>query len=256
MYNTLKSSKNILILGILSLGFLLTNMANAAVAPTVDSQSNTNRVDQVTSPSTQDEPAPTINLSPVDSQSNTNQFNQVIVPSSQPSVRPPANTYYSDPAPVRTTASPVPQPVSTPNNQKTGDADLDITSEGFKLSACDGPDLRGLTKVKIKFNGVAYELNGENPPGYVPCNFAGLMIQINKLIKIAFMAGVLIAIFGFTYAGFLYVTGGNQPGKRTQASGIFKKVGIGFIIMLSAWLIVSQILDWLAKPGFAALLDL
>jgi hypothetical protein len=114
-----------------------------------------------------------------------------------------------------------------------------IKDPGFKLIVCDGPA----------------QANSEKDPKYVPCDFNGLMKTIQHLINVAMVAGVVVAIFGFCYAGFLYITSGSQPNKRTEASKIFKNIGLGFIIMLSAWFIVYQILSWLTgDSGFSALL--
>lgn len=115
-------------------------------------------------------------------------------------------------------------------------ATLNPFDPSFKLSVCDGP-----------------KLPGTQPQGYTPCDFAGLMSQAQFLIEAMIMLGVLAAIASFTYAGYLYLTG--EKGKIEHAKDIFKKVGIGFIIMLSAWFIVYQILDWLqVNPAAKVLL--
>jgi len=108
----------------------------------------------------------------------------------------------------------------------------DINSSSFKLIICDGPELpKSMT----------------TPAGYVPCNFKGLMMQIQHFINIAIIGGVLVAICGFTYAGFLYVKG--EKGDIDKAHKIFPAVAIGFAVMLSAWFIVYQILSWLLKDN-------
>jgi hypothetical protein len=121
-------------------------------------------------------------------------------------------------------------------------------SSAFKFAICDGPAELNMIKP-----------DGKIDPKYVkdqkfiPCNFAGLMLQVRHLITIMLTAGVFVAILGFSYAGYLYMTG--IPGKITQAHGIFKQVGVGFIIMLSAWFVVYQVLSWLTgNPGLKALL--
>jgi len=116
-------------------------------------------------------------------------------------------------------------------------ADVDITSPGFKLTVCDGPAEANITK----------------DPNYVPCDFNGLMKQIQHFIDIAIVLGVLAAIVGFTWSGWLYIKG--NPGDIKKAHEIFPKVFIGFIIMLSAWFIVYQILAWLTdNPNLTKLL--
>ncbi len=127
-----------------------------------------------------------------------------------------------------------------PNNVGATQGNLppstNINDSGFHLTVCDGPSLPG-----------------GNPTDYVPCDFNGAMLQVQHLINIAIVGGVLVAIFGFSYAGFLYIRG--READRTQASSMFQKIGIGFIIMLSAWFIVYQILAWLTGgSGFGTLL--
>lgn len=133
---------------------------------------------------------------------------------------------------------------------------VNLSDPGFKIIACDGPEGLGhvnpqtgaidLTKVNGQYK---YPLKS----GYVPCNFKGVMIQLQHLINIMMAAGVLVAIVGFSYAGFLYITG--KKGNIDKAHEIFPKVFFGFIIMLSAWFIVYQILSWLTdNGGFSTLL--
>lgn len=137
---------------------------------------------------------------------------------------------------------------------------VDVNSSSFKLIICDGPDLSGLpsgTEITMQGQPVAitHGTNPTKPDGsrYIPCDFNGAMMQVQHFINIAMVAGVLVAILGFSYAGFLFITG--TPGNISRAKEIFPKVGIGFIIMLSAWFIVYQLLSWLTGgSGFSALL--
>lgn len=116
-------------------------------------------------------------------------------------------------------------------------ATLNPFDSDFKLSICDGP-----TPPK----GISV------PEGYVPCDFNGMMMQAQFLINAMIMLGTLLAVLSFTVAGIYYLQGGK---KKDQAISIFKNVGIGFIMMLTAWFVVYQILDWfVANPGVKSLL--
>ena len=110
-----------------------------------------------------------------------------------------------------------------------------INSSSFRLLICDGPPLPTADMVAARTAVIGHT--------YVPCDFNGAMMQVQHIINIAIIAGVLVAIFGFSYAGFLYIRG--READRTQASSMFQKIFIGFIIMLSAWFIVYQLLSWL-----------
>lgn len=51
-----------------------------------------------------------------------------------------------------------------------------------------------------------------------------------------------IAVLLFMFAGFTLVTSGGSQEKATKAKSIFTNVAIGYVIMLSAWLIVNLII--------------
>lgn len=107
-----------------------------------------------------------------------------------------------------------------------------INDSGFRLMICDGPTLP--TNIPAPTN------LGHT---YVPCDFKALMQEGQYLINVMIILGVVVAIIGFAIAGALYITGVEKNINR--AKGIFPKLGIGFILMLTAWFIVSQILIWL-----------
>ncbi len=132
---------------------------------------------------------------------------------------------------------------------------VDVSKPGFKLVVCDGPDLSVLpTGTIVNVNGRPTPItHGAKIDGYTPCNFNGLMLTIQHLLNIAMVAGVFAAIGGFCYAGFLLIKG--TAGADSKAKDIFQKVGVGFIIMLSAWFIVYQVLSWLTdNSAFKSLL--
>ncbi len=109
---------------------------------------------------------------------------------------------------------------------------VNLTSSSFRLTVCDGPPLPA----------------GVSPPAnlghiYVPCDFNGLMIQAQYLINVMIVVGVLAVMIGCAYAGYLYITGTQENIKR--AKSIFPKLAIGFVLMLTAWFIVYQIMSWL-----------
>ncbi|MDP3962515.1 MAG: hypothetical protein Q8Q03_01460, partial [bacterium] len=81
------------------------------------------------------------------------------------------------------------------------------------------------------------------------CDFAALMRTINKLINWMFYIAIPAAAVLFAYAGLLYIRGTSSS--RTTANKIFTSVGIGFIIMLVAWIGVRQAVDWLVEDKSA-----
>ncbi len=117
-----------------------------------------------------------------------------------------------------------------------------INSSAFRLTVCDGPAIPSSAASSIPTDAAEFKAKFGHDLPYVPCDFKGLMMQIQHLINIAIIGGVLLAVGLFTYAGFLYVRGGKHV---DEAKKIFPKVFWGFIIMLSAWFIVYQLLNWL-----------
>jgi hypothetical protein len=126
-----------------------------------------------------------------------------------------------------------------PIHAATPSAEVNPNDPGFNFIVCDGPRLPPTYK---------------NPPAnYRVCDFNALMTQVQKLINIAMVAGVFVAIGGFCYMGYLFMTG--KEDDRKKGKEIFPKIFIGFIIMLSAWFIVYQLLGWLLKyPSLRTLL--
>ncbi|MEX0931286.1 MAG: pilin [Candidatus Paceibacterota bacterium] len=87
----------------------------------------------------------------------------------------------------------------------------------------------------------------ENKDGVVSgnerCSFNDLLRLANRLIDFAILISVPIFILLFMYAGFLYITASGNPGKIQDAHGLFVKGIIGFVIIISAWLIVNLIVS-------------
>ncbi|MEK7606136.1 MAG: pilin [Patescibacteria group bacterium] len=94
------------------------------------------------------------------------------------------------------------------------------------------------------------------PEGLVPCdgldcNFASLVQLVDGLIDfLLFKISIPLVTILFLWAGFLLITAGGNPGRMEQAKSIFKNAGIGFIIALSAWLIVNLIVTTFVKSGY------
>lgn len=79
------------------------------------------------------------------------------------------------------------------------------------------------------------------------CKFQDLIDFGTRIIDFLIRIGVPIAIILFSYAGFLYLTSGAKPAQRSQANSIFVSVFIGFVIMLSAWLLVNFVTSLFIK---------
>ena len=82
------------------------------------------------------------------------------------------------------------------------------------------------------------------------CGWDEFLHLVNNVIYfILFYMLVPIAAIMFAYAGFMLVTSGGEPGKRTTAKKIFSNVAIGLIIAVASWLIVKTLLSLLGYNG-------
>lgn len=134
----------------------------------------------------------------------------------------------------------------TSNN--TADSIADPTKKDFRLVSCDGPDLSRLSTTTraqlIPTNEAEFIKKYGHGFPYVPCDFNGAMGQIRHLINVLIIAGIFVAIIGFSIGGYFYTTG--VPSNIERAKLTFRNVAIGLGVMLAAWFIVYQILSWLA----------
>ncbi len=87
----------------------------------------------------------------------------------------------------------------------------------------------------------------------VKCGFPQLIQLANNVINFLILVSIPLATISFMYAGFLYLTAGGDTSKVKQAHSIFWKVLWGFIIILTAWLVVQLIINAFLKPGFSFL---
>ncbi len=80
-----------------------------------------------------------------------------------------------------------------------------------------------------------------------PCTFKHVIELAQAVMNFLLYISTFIAAGMFIYSGFLYVTAGDDSGKVTTAKGIFKSVALGYIIMLSAWVIVYTLVNALSE---------
>lgn len=90
----------------------------------------------------------------------------------------------------------------------------------------------------------------DEPDRQRECNFAQLMLTAQKGIQWMFFIAVPIAGVLFAWGGLLYMSG--KSGNIDKAKGIFTSVAIGFIIMITAWLIVRTVVKWFVKSDSTA----
>lgn len=81
----------------------------------------------------------------------------------------------------------------------------------------------------------------------VPCDFNALVRLASNIMNFLILISIPLATIAFVWVGIKLLTAGGNPGQVEKAKDIFKKVLIGFLFVLTAWLIVrfitSAILD-------------
>ena len=77
------------------------------------------------------------------------------------------------------------------------------------------------------------------------CTFQDLVTTAQQVASVVVKVGLIIAPLIFAYAGYLYLMSGfeGNVGNRKKATGIFKNVVIGLIIMMVAWALVNTVLS-------------
>ncbi len=88
--------------------------------------------------------------------------------------------------------------------------------------------------------------------GQPDCDFKMLLQLGNNLIKFCIILGTSVFTIMFMYAGFEYLTAMGDTGKISKAHTYFWNAIIGFVIMLSAWLLVTFILKMLLNSTTAS----
>jgi hypothetical protein len=81
------------------------------------------------------------------------------------------------------------------------------------------------------------------------CNFAAAVQMINDIINYLIMISMPLAAIAFAYAGWLYLSAGDDTGKVKKAHEIFLSVGVGVIVILSGWLLFKLISTTFLNPS-------
>ena len=73
------------------------------------------------------------------------------------------------------------------------------------------------------------------------CDFSALISLVSRIMQYLIYIAMPLAAISFAYAGWLYLSAGGNSSQVSKAHTIFMDVGIGFILILSAWLIFDLI---------------
>lgn len=88
------------------------------------------------------------------------------------------------------------------------------------------------------------------------CDFNQFIIMAQTVINFILGLSVTVAVIMFTYAGVLYLTASGAQDQIKKAHKIFTNVLIGFIVIISAWLVINTIANALLdKTNFDTYLN-
>lgn len=106
-----------------------------------------------------------------------------------------------------------------------------------------------LLSVHAQTLGIKDICNHPGGKGAPDCNFDDLLNLGRQIINFLIILSIPIATVAFAYAGYLFLTSGGSASQTSKAKSIFTKVLLGFLFVLTAWLIVRTITSALLKPG-------
>ena len=87
------------------------------------------------------------------------------------------------------------------------------------------------------------------------CDFQDVILAVQKILRWARDFALFFSVIVLVIAGFKYMISGDNPGERTKANEMFKKVAIGIFFVMAAWLIVTLITNALLKDGVSTIIQ-
>jgi len=137
------------------------------------------------------------------------------------------------------------EPDCTAQNSPTGAPVVNVNSSNSNVPATNQTSVTsntGNSSVGLVIcTGAKDSANpGDNRP---ICDFNYFLQEMRTIINWLFVIAIPIAIVLFAYGGILYILA--TPGIRKKANEVFTATGIGFGIMLIAWVSVYTIVSWL-----------
>ncbi|MDQ5928051.1 MAG: hypothetical protein QG633_489 [Patescibacteria group bacterium] len=88
------------------------------------------------------------------------------------------------------------------------------------------------------------------------CHFSDIILFANTIIGWLLRIAIPVSAALFSYAGFLYLTSEGNPGKKSAANKVFQSVFWGFIMALSAWILVNFLTNFFLNKDADEVLSL
>jgi hypothetical protein len=87
------------------------------------------------------------------------------------------------------------------------------------------------------------------------CTWQHLFLLVDELGKLAIYFATVAATVMFVYAGILYITAQGDTNQISRATGIFRNVAIGFVIILSAYMLIREFLIKIGANNLANIIQ-
>lgn len=87
--------------------------------------------------------------------------------------------------------------------------------------------------------------NEPGPEAAQSCTYADAWQLVDNILDIMFYIAILLTVYLLVVTGFKYLTAGSKSGQLEEAKKNFTTIGVGFLLMLSAYLIINLIVSTL-----------
>lgn len=83
-----------------------------------------------------------------------------------------------------------------------------------------------------------------------PCDFAAILVLVKNGIQDLVLVSTLLVVVVAVIAGMRLLTSGGNPAALKDAKSMMQKILTGYIVILSAWIIIYTIATTLLQPKF------
>jgi hypothetical protein len=129
-----------------------------------------------------------------------------------------------------------------------------VAEENMPLAADAAESVTNATQNVNTVGGIVPCTKPYSPDDPESCGLGKFIQLIQNIINALFLISVPLATIAFVYIGFTLLTAQGNVTKRNDAKRVAKSVIVGFVIILSAWLVVYTITHALLDPSFNSFL--
>ena len=91
------------------------------------------------------------------------------------------------------------------------------------------------------------------PQKTCPLGYGAFFVMIQNLINDSVIFASIIVVLLIAYAGFLFATNSASPDGVTKGRTVLMSAVIGFVIVISAWLVVNEFISIFMTGGLSSI---